>query len=132
MTAIFRNKNLRWAKSVIDNMQRDYQEGLPIYLQNKMRKKEVSVEAFNDVKTFFNEFSTTKEDYKLRCEGNSFHIYSNNKIWLKNIQKKIKCDKEFFEPDPKTIDFLKNNLNTIIVKDNKWGYKCTFNYNKVP
>ena len=59
MTAIFRNKNLRWAKSVIDNMQRDYQEGLPIYLQNKMRKKEVSVEAFNDVKTFFNEFSSS-------------------------------------------------------------------------
>tara|TARA_B100000925_G_C21911413_1_gene431705 strand:+ start:274 stop:876 length:603 start_codon:yes stop_codon:yes gene_type:complete len=132
MTAIFRNKNLRWAKSVIDNMQRDYQDGLPIYLQNKMRKKEISIEAFNDVKTLFNAFSTTKEDYKLRCEGNNFHIYCNNKSWLKNIQRNIKCAKEFFEPDPKTVNFLKNNLNTIIVNDSKWGYKCTFNYNKVP
>ena len=113
-------------------MQRNYLEGIPLYLKEKMKHKQISTDSFNDVKTFFKEFSNTNEEYKLRVEGTHFNIYSNNKNWLQNIEKKIKCAVEFYEPDPSTVEFLKNNINTIIVNNPKWGYKCTFNYNKVP
>tara|TARA_B100002019_G_scaffold15287_1_gene12123 strand:+ start:8137 stop:8808 length:672 start_codon:yes stop_codon:yes gene_type:complete len=132
MTAIFRNKNFRFAKSVIDNMQNDYHQGLPLYLQRARRKKEINLDDFNDIKILFNEFSRSQEEYKIRCQGNNFIIYSNNKNWLQLIQSKIKSAKEFFEPDPKYVDFLLNNTHTLIVENTDYAYKCCFSNNKIP
>ena len=77
---IFRNKDLRRAKTVIDNLQRDDNEGIPLWIKNKKLKREISKEDFNDVKItciFF--LQTQIEDFVIRCE-NTFNIYSTTKI----------------------------------------------------
>lgn len=132
LTTIFRNKNFRHAKSVIDGLESNHHEGLPLYLQKARRRKEISAEDFYDVKTLYREFVNTNEEYKLRCQGNTFTVYSNNKNWLKTIQNKIKSAREFYEPDSAYVDFLKNNTHTILVDDATWSYKCTFTHGKVP
>ncbi len=133
IASIFRNKNFRYAKSIIDDLQRSHESGLPLWIKKTMKEKQIRQDEFTDVRTFFNEcFSYTKE-YLLRCEGNVVKVYSNDKPWLKSIAKKITSTTEFYEPDPKLAQFLMDNHKTMIVNgDFPYEYKITFGNNPLP
>lgn len=67
-------------------------------------------------------------DYMLRCEYQTLIIYTNDRLLLEKISKKITSrEVEIWEPDQKAVEFLKNNTNVIIVnKQPEYPYKITF------
>ena len=89
IASIFRNKNFRYAKSIIDDLQRSHEAGLPLWIKKTMKEKQIKQDEFTDIRTFFNECTSTQKEYLLRCEGNIVKIYSNDKSWLKSIAKKV-------------------------------------------
>jgi len=129
---IFRNKDLRRAKTVIDNLQRDDNEGIPLWIKNKKLKREISKEDFNDIKTLHSFFANSSEDFVIRCQNISLNIYSNNKDWLKNIQHNIKCAIEFWQPNQQYVQFLIENSNIILVDNPDYQYKISFGHKTVP
>ncbi len=133
LVSIFRNKNFRYAKSVIDDLQRSHEAGMPLWLKTMRREKQVKQDDFTAIRTLFNECTSYTNDYTLRIEGSILKIYSNDKSWIKSLIKKFDCITEFYQPDPKFAQFLIDNHNTIIVDgDCPHEYKITFGNNTLP
>ena len=111
---IFRYKNLSYARSVLDGMQRAYEAGDPIKLERFRRCDLVTESHFLDARRLYKFLSKTNE-YTLRIEGNTTGIYSNNREWLHTIKSSLHKENllEFWEPDPIGIELLE--VNTIIV-----------------
>ena len=119
---IFRNKNFAYASTVLDKLQKDYEEGAPLQVTYVMRVQPIKTTDFTDAQVLFNEFSRYKDDFLIRIENSYLGVYSNDKDWLKRLSYKIKNRKDFTEPRSDLVEFLRNNTNTIIV-NNDFGYK---------
>lgn len=133
IASIFRNKNFSYASTVLDKLQANYEDGLPLEVTYVMRKQPIRVSDFLDAQVLYNDFSRYKDDYLLRIEANTIGVYSNDKEWLKRVAYKLKNKKDFTEPQAELVEFLRNNTNTIIV-DNNFGfeYKITLGNNRCP
>ena len=127
LAPIFRCENLSNARQELDNLQLNYEAGLPLERVSWNRIHHVTEHAFIDAKLLYSNFKTA-DDYLLRIQGTRMNIYSNDNSWLKYIASILAKDSvcEFWEPSIDNIDVL--DSNTIIVpKSNGYEYKVTLN-----
>lgn len=127
LAPIFRCKNLSNARQELDNLQLNYEAGIPLERVSWNRIHYATEHAFIDAKLLYTNFKTA-DDYLLRIQGTRMNIYSNDHSWLKYIASILARDSvcEFWEPNIDNIDVL--DSNTIIVpKSNGYEYKITLN-----
>lgn len=129
--SIFRNKNFKFASKELDTLEQSYQQGQPLLRRFVLRETPVEESHFFDAKVIYNELTRYKGNYLLRCEGNTVGFYSNDKIFLENLSKKVTHIKDWYSPDPSVIDFLQTNVDTIIVDDD-FGYAYKVVFNNIP
>ena len=126
LTTIFRNLNLRYAKSQLDTMQYYAERDLPIPSPSRWGLRQIryeTLESFMEACVIYNALHSHKNDCMVRCEGLTLNIYSNEKDWLTDLMKLVYVD-EFHEPQEDTEEFLKNNTNIVISdKEVAWPYK---------
>jgi len=123
--SIFRDKNLSYAREVLDTLQQQYEEGEPLIVTKFFREIPVTELSFLDARKLYKFLSKT-DDYTLRIEGHTVCIYSNNREWLHTLKSAMNKNNllEFWEPDPNHLSHLEPN--TIIVdKNNGFNYKVT-------
>lgn len=122
---IFRDKNLSYAREILDTLQQQYEAGKPLTLSSFSREYPVSELSFLDARKLY-KFISRNDDWTLRIEGSKTCIYSNDREWLHTLKSAINKKNllEIWEPDP---DDLKDLVpNTIIVeKSNGYNYKVT-------
>lgn len=127
--SIFRDKNLSYAREVLDRLQHEYENGQPLIMKRFSREVPVTETSFLDARKLYKFLSRTN-DYTLRIEGNTTCVYSNNREWLHTLKSCINKDnwREFWEPNAEDLNIL--DSNTIIVDhSNGYNYKVTFNSN---
>jgi len=89
----------------------------------------VPLEDLSDATTIYQELIlVNRSEFSLRCERDSLTIYGNNLFTLENIINKINTKIiELWKPDLRTIDFLSNNKNVIVVNSpTDYPYKVSF------
>jgi len=99
LSHIFREKNFSFARSILDQIQHNYEEEGKLYYKVYLSERSVSHLQFNEAKLLLSEFTKTdtNEDFKLRVERHRCLIYTNNLSWLENLIAKVTCD-ELWEP----------------------------------
>jgi len=132
LTPIFRNKNFKYACTVLDKLQADFEAGRPLIRSFGRYEAPILLEHFLDARTIYNELTRYKNSYLLRCENRHLNLYTNDISFLHKLSNKCKHAKSLYQPAKKHLEFIKNNTNTIIVKNSKYGYKITFGSNLVP
>ena len=123
--SIFRDKNLSYAREVLDTLQQQYEAGEPLLLSSFSREIPVKELSFLDARKLYKFISRT-DDWTLRIEGSTTCIYTNNREWLHTLKSAINKNNllEIWEPNPEHLPHL--NANTIIVdKSNGYNYKVT-------
>ena len=123
---IFRDKNLSYAREVLDKLQQQYESGNALIIESHYRQIPVKELSFLDARKLYKFLSKT-DDYMLRIESSTVCIYSNNKEWLHTLKSAVNKENllEIWEPNPDHLSHL--NENTIIVdKSNGYDYKVTF------
>lgn len=127
---IFRNKNLSYARQILDGLQVNYMEGKPLYLIRGTRKDTVLEEQFHDGKKLLHFFSK-HDNYHLRVEYNSLYIYSSDRDWLMQIAKSLTPSlvTEFWEPGDSIINHLEKNVIILEEKIN-YNFKLTLGNRK--
>lgn len=130
LSAIFRERNLSYARQVLDKLQHEYENGQRLYLYQGSREKPITEENFQDAKRLFNYFSRF-DDYKLRVESQTLSIYANDIKWLEKISGEIDPYniESMHKPDPKFVEKLESNI--ILVNTNSgYQYKVTLGGNR--
>lgn len=123
LSTLFRGKNFSFARKHIDRMQQDFEVGKPIYKVHYLRQTFVLPEELQVAQMLLKTLSSTTEKYKLRIDGAWMSIYSNNQSFLDKL-----CNKmtgfmlEYHAPNPRLIDIIKENKNTVVLK-NRIPYK---------
>ena len=130
LAPIFREKRFNYSREVLDQLQQQYDSKEPLSWNKGWRRKDpVSEESFRDAQIIF-KILNASDEYKLRVEGVSLSIYSNDKTWLTHISQKLHyLVREFWEPDPNAID---NLLEGVILVNHKvdFEYKVTLGQKK--
>lgn len=128
LSPIFREKNLSFARQILDRLQQNYERGDQLFLVQGTRQKPITEENFFDAKRLYIAFSRF-DDYKVRVESVNLSIYSNNLDWIEKLSNDIDKDSlvSIHSPDPKFVDQLDQN---VILIDNPTGYeyKVTLGY----
>lgn len=133
LASIFRNKNFAYASTILDQLQQDYEAGQPLQVTYVMRVQPIRIQDFKDAQILYNELTRYQDDYILRIENQTVSVYSNDKQWLKILSYKIKNVLDFSEPDTAFVEYLKQNINTIIVEDTfGYDYKITLGNDRCP
>ena len=133
LASIFRNKNFAYASTILDQLQLDYEAGQPLQVTYVMRVQPIRIQDFKDAQILYNELTRYQDDYILRIENQTVSVYSNDKQWLKTLSYKIKNVLDFSEPDTAFVEYLKQNINTIIVEDTfGYDYKITLGNDRCP
>lgn len=115
---IFREKNFKFARDELDQLQLMYERNEPLKL-GSLRTKTYDVDTFKECKILFKEF-TSREDYKIRIESPNVQVYSNDKEWLVKLASIIKKPSEFYQPS------IVLEKNTILVdKPINYDYRIT-------
>lgn len=120
LAPIFRNKNLSYARQVLDSIQSNYVEGKPLYLMRGTRKDSILEDQFFDAKKLLHFFSK-QTNYRLRVEYNSINVYSLDHDWLTQISRAVSPQYalEFWEPSSSILKYLEKN---VIILDEELGY----------
>lgn len=127
-----RNGKLNFAKTKIQSYLHQYQQGdIPV---RSIWRASVAIpkEDLLDANAIYNILKTHTSAYIVRCEYNALMIYTNNRSMLiKILNKLVSGSPEFWEPDPSTINFLKNSANVILINaPTRFPYKLTFGRKK--
>ena len=128
IAALFRGMNLGFAKTKLDEMQRDAESDIPIQhpFNSPFRKdRTVSLETFMDACVVYNALETNKQHAMVRCEGFSLDIYSNEPDWLTTLLSQVDVE-QWHEPEnDEVFDYLIDNANTKIVNGEvEWQFKA--------
>ena len=126
--SIFRDKNLSYAREILDKLQQQYESGNPLVVTSFSRETPVTELSFLDARKLYKFISRT-DDWSLRIEGSTTCIYTNNREWLHTLKSAINKDNllEIWEPNPQHLTHL--DSNTIIVdKSNGYEYKVTLGH----
>lgn len=115
LAGVFRNKNLRLAKSALDSLDIEYKAGRPLVLTKTLRQDVIKESHYRDAKKVHT-YLNNADDYMLRVESSNLCIYSNDLQWITNIKSEIIEHnlEEFWEPSAESMTIL--NANTIIVE----------------
>ena len=132
LTPIFRNKNFKSACTILDQLQADFEAGRPLIRSFGRYETPVLIDHFLDARTIYNELTRYKKPYIVRCENIHLNIYCNDLSLLDRLSKRCKNVVSLHQPAKEHLDFIKNNTNTIIVKDDTYKFKITFGNNRVP
>ena len=109
------NGNLTHTKIVIDALTLRYRNGEPLTQQTYRSNVPISELAYLDAKDVYSILKKHSE-YKIRCEGSSISIYSNDRDLLMKIANKMRTSlREFWEPKPEAIVLLQRKENIKIV-----------------
>lgn len=129
--AIFRNKNLSYARQVLDSMQTKYIENEPLMLKRGFRRDIISEQQFFDAKKLLH-FLSSRDDYRLRVELCNLSIYSCDHAWLDSVAKSLSSEsvKEFWQPDSSVENLLAKNI--IVLQENLgYSYRITLGRSRV-
>tara|TARA_E500000178_G_scaffold289937_1_gene293227 strand:+ start:3825 stop:4517 length:693 start_codon:yes stop_codon:yes gene_type:complete len=132
LTPIFRNKNFKFACTVLDGLQANFESGQPLARNINNYTQPIQIGHFIDARTIYNELTRYKKPYIVRCENRHLNVYCNDLSLLERLSKKCKNAISLHQPAKEHLDFIKNNTNTIIVKDDTYKFKVTFGNNLVP
>lgn len=128
LSPIFREKNLSFARQVLDKLQHDYEKGESLCLYQGSRQKPITDENFFDAKRLYITFSKC-EDYKVRVESTTLSIYSNDLTWIEKVSSEVEQSSliSIHAPDPKFVSSL--DANSILVEsDIGYQYKVTLGH----
>ena len=121
LASIFREKNLSYARQILDKLQYEYELGNKLELPFGIRVKPISEEHFLDARRLYKLFSLIN-DFKLRVESNVINVYSNNIAWLDKVSTEISPSNAISMYRPKQNFKEQLDKNTILVKKSN-GYQ---------
>ena len=128
---IFRNKNFYRACGILDTLQQDYENGKPLIFQRSLRYSlPIPERDFLDSRTIYNELTRYTGDYLMRIQNSCINFYSNDRSFLESLENKLENTQYWKQPAKEHIDFISGKKNTILVNDDTYAYKITFNANK--
>lgn len=137
LASIFRssyanNRDLGYAKQVIDNLSELEAQGKPLTKQTYRSTSFVSSEEFDDVKTIYRILKSSS-GYRIRCEVNTLAIFSNDKSLLLKISDNLNIRAiEFWEPAAGSVKLLTHGKNIKVVnKKSNYKYQIFLHYRKV-
>lgn len=93
----FRNNRLNHVSKLLDSLQLAYENGDSLEIDRYRSKIKISPSSFEDAKILYNEFKKNKK-YRLRIQYKELTVYSNDKVWLKNLSLKLRMGLEWWEP----------------------------------
>jgi hypothetical protein len=129
---IFREKNFAYSQSCLETIEQDYNKGKELLLKRAFITTPISVNHFLDAKVLYNSFINHRDDFSVRVENPILNIYSNNKEWLLDIDKKVKTECKFYQPSDAVKELLDREKHIIIVKrPTPYKYRVTLK-NRVP
>ena len=109
---------------VLDNLQRQQDEGKALELFFGYRKYNITSEVFVENKRFYKQF-TKPVDYKIRVERTMMSIYSNDLGWITAMKRIAESPIEFWRPD-KAHDAWLTEPNVILVRQpTEFEFKVT-------
>lgn len=121
-----RNGKLSYAAQHLDKYREAARKNGVIYKDRWGFTEEISLEELRDAEVVLRLLKPA-EGYMIRVELNSMNIYSNDISMLEDLKSKLLADAEIWRPSEKTIDFLKQNKNVILVdKVPEFPYKISF------
>lgn len=122
LSHIFRSKNFRYARKVLDKLQLDYEAGHPLELASWRKVKTVDESTFIDARNICSYLSGLG-DYMMRIEYNTMGLYSNNKADLLELTNIINPERiyAFHEPSEKYKSLL--HPGVIIVEDDDFAFE---------
>jgi len=117
----FRSGDLSVIRETIDRLQYQYKEKKRIHIQTWMRTIDVSLQDLHDAQKIYTAIAK-EDDFRIRVEGFTISLFSNNRDWLDNLAKNIsRSAEEWWEPA------IVLQPNTLVMgptmKD--WQYKIT-------
>jgi hypothetical protein len=121
-----RNGKLSYAAQQLSNFREGVKKSGIIYKNRWGFTEEISFEELRDAEVLLRLLKPA-EGYMVRVELNSLNIYTNDILLLEDLKSKLLADAEIWRPSKKTVEFLKQNKNVILVdKDPKFPYKISF------
>lgn len=130
LAVYFREKNLPLTRQVLDKLQQQKENSIPLEVVRGLRQYYITDQDFSDAKKLYAAFSNF-EDYKLRVEQMYLNVYSDNKQWIEGVLRSVSVSSlsEFWEPSTDNIELLEKNV--ILVPENTgYEYKVTFGSKK--
>jgi len=120
IASIFRNVGLDFARRELDSLQYQVDQGARTLTMPRRLYwgRNIPYEDFEDGKYLLREF-TRQKDFTLRVEMNFLNIYSNDKNWLKSLQKNVNHPVEFWSP-AEYVEKLDKNQVVVEVPDMKY------------
>ena len=123
ISSIFRDKNFKYARSVLDELQLQYELGKPLSYRRWLREDTVLEQSFLDAKLLLQIF-VKKKNYTLRCEHPILNIYTNDEKWALDLVREF--DAQEYSSPSKNIDISLLQKNVIIMdKPFPFEYKVT-------
>ena len=124
---IFRDKNLSYARSILDSLQQQAETGDEINWKRSLRyTMPVTRDALVTAQFLLAEFTAQGHDnYKLRCEHPFLNIYTNDIHWVESLKNRNLSIESFTQPSIEDINNLKPKV--IITNENpiEFQYKVT-------
>jgi len=125
LSSLFRNKNLKYAGQRLDDLQRDYEDGNPLYFSKRLRQKPITESDFADAKVIYNKLSKVR-DYMLRINHPNLCIYSNDYDWLESIGGSIRANCSIYFPTDNVKPLLDKDV--IYKEQSEYKYRVTLNF----
>ena len=122
--------DLKWARKRLDEVQKYFRPNTNVvevpWGGGSRFKENIPVEHFFDAIDIYRHLKKHTE-YKIRCEMNTLHVYSNDRKMIVDLGNKLRQPYiEFWEPDPANVGLLQTNANIILVnKTPDYEYKIT-------
>jgi hypothetical protein len=120
---IFRDKNYKVSRDILDSLQLKYEKGEPLTWGSYL-VKQYEVDTFIEAKYLYSEFIKFN-NYKIRIENPIMQIYSSDLNWLKKIAKNVSGCYELWEP---TTVLSKNTI--VVSKPTPFQYRVTIQSNQ--
>lgn len=124
---IFRQKNLPMACLKLDLLQRQYDQNDNLVVHSGYRMQPITPELFLENKRLYKELvKTHKDNYKIRIEGGTLSVYSNDKLWIETIRKISESPTELWAPRKECERDLDSETNIILTRHPvEFEYKIT-------
>lgn len=126
LATIFREKRLPEARKILDEYQTQLETTGQIIESRGRLGRPISIPTLTHAQALYSEFSAQKQSsYKLRIEGSSIVVYSNDLYWIEHLENRIDNITRVWKPkDSSTINLLEPNI-IISNVPTKYEYKVT-------
>lgn len=125
-----RNGKLSFARSKLDVYQSSVRSNYA-FVKKPFGDQKVHIDDLKDAKTIYR-YLLDSDDYLVRCEYNALILYTDDYNLIQRIVNNLQTDLiELWKPKKEYEDFLKKNINTIIINQpSEFEYKVTFGRKK--